>query len=264
MSGEGTARERRTTAWMRASKGERKLVLSTAYDAWMAGLVDEWVDGILVGDSLGVVVQGHETTLPVTVDDVVYHTRAVTRAARRALVVADLPFLSYQTSVEDALRAAGRCVKEGRAQAVKLEGGRSVADRVEALAEAGIPVAGHLGLQPQAVHALGGMEEQGDSPAAARELIDDARALDEAGVFLVVLERIPAALARRVTEAIAAPTVGIGAGPDCDGQIQVFHDLFRLRDPMAPGLATPRCDAGDLMREALRGWAEDVRGGAPA
>ncbi len=259
MSGE--AREgRRTAAWMAGSKGRRKLVLATAYDAWMGALVDEEVDGILVGDSLGVVVQGHRNTLPVTVDEIVYHTRMVTRATRRALVVADLPFLSYQSSVGDAMRAAGRCVKEGGAQAVKLEGGWPIADRVGALVGAGIPVAGHLGLQPQAIHALGGMEEQGDTPDAARELLEDARALEEAGAFAVVLERIPAALAARVTEDLSIPTVGIGAGPDCDGQIQVFHDLFGLREPMAQGLATPYCDAGETMRDALRRWAGDVRG----
>ena len=264
MSGDGPAAGRRTAVWMHGSKGQRKLVLSTAYDAWMAALVDPYVDGILVGDSLGVVVQGHETTLPVTLDEMVYHVRAVTRVARRALVIADLPFLSYQASLDDSLRAAGRCLKEGGAQAVKLEGGWPVADRVEALVGVGIPVAGHLGLRPQAVHTLGGMEEQGGTPAAARALLDDARALDEAGVFLLVLERVPAELARRVTETVSAPSVGIGAGPDCDGQIQVFHDLFRLREPVVPGLATPRCDAGKMMRDALRSWAEDVRGDAPA
>lgn len=245
---------------MAGAKGERKLVLATAYDAWMGALVDEHVDGILVGDSLGVVVQGHDTTLPVTLDEMVYHTRMVTRATRRALVIADLPFLAYQASVEDAMRAAGRCVKEGGAHAVKLEGGWPVADQVAALVGAGIPVAGHLGLRPQAVHALGGLEEQGDTPGAARELLEDARALEEAGAFLLVLERIPPEVARRVTAELSIPTVGIGAGPDCDGQIQVFHDLFRLREPMVPELATPFCDAGELMRDALRRWAGDVRG----
>lgn len=257
----GASREgRRTTSWFGEAKGRTKLVLATAYDAWMAAVVDEHVDGILVGDSLGVVVQGHENTLPVTLDEILYHARMVTRAARRALVIADLPFLTYQASVEDAMRAAGRCLKEGGAQAVKLEGGWPMADTVGALVGAGIPVAGHLGLRPQAVHALGGMDEQGDTPAAARELLEDARSLEEAGAFLLVLERIPPELARRVTEEATIPTIGIGAGPDCDGQIQVFHDLFRLRDPMVPELATPYCDAGELMRDAVRRYAEDVRG----
>lgn len=254
--------ERRTTAWMAGVKGDAKLVLATAYDAWMAALVDEFVDAILVGDSLGVVVQGNDTTLPVTLDDMVYHTRLVSRVARRALVIADLPFLTYQTSVRDAMRAAGRCLKEGGAQAVKLEGGRAMADRVEALVRAGIPVVGHLGLQPQAIHAIGSWDEQAATAAAGDELLEDARALEGAGLFLLVLERIPPELARRVTAALSIPTVGIGAGPDCDGQIQVFHDLFHLREPIAPGLATPYCDAGELLRDALRRYAEEVRGRA--
>ncbi len=256
---ERTRVERKTTTSITQAKGETKLSLSTAYDAWMGALVDEFVDAILVGDSLAVVVQGYDTTLPVTLDEIVYHTQMVVRGTQRALIIADLPFLSYETGRDDAIRSAGRCIKEGGAQAVKLEGGRSVAETVASLTAAGIPVVGHLGVQPQAIHTLGSLEPRDDEEAASN-LLADAKALEQAGIFALVLELVPASLARSVTQQLTIPTIGIGSGADCDGQIQVFHDLFQLRDSLAEGLATPFCDAGTLMRDALRHYATSVRG----
>ncbi len=252
---------RTTVTRLREMKGTRPIVMITAYDAWMASVVDDAVDAILVGDSLGIVVQGHDSTLPVTLDEIIYHCRAVARGSRKALVIADLPFLSYQASVEDAIRSGGRCLKEGGAQAVKLEGGRAVLPQVKALVEQGIPVAGHLGLTPQSIHLLGGFDEQGASDEAAREIRESAQALEEAGIFLLVLEAVPDALARSVTGSVRVPTIGIGAGPDCDGQVQIFHDLFGLGPTLAARFARRYFDAGTGMREAVMRYAEDVRQG---
>jgi len=237
----------------------RPVTMLTAYDFPLAKLVDEaGIDVILVGDSLGNVVLGYETTVPVTMDDMVHHVRAVTRGVRRALVVADMPFLSYQISVEDALRNAGRLIQEGGAHAVKVEGGAAVVDTVRAMTGAGIPVMGHLGLTPQSVHQLGGYKVQARDAAAARQLLQDARALEEAGVFALVLECIPAPLARMVTGALGVPTIGIGAGPDCDGQVLVTHDLLGLTGRKPPRFVKQYADLGAQILAAVGAYREDV------
>jgi len=232
----------------------------TAYDYTAALLADRaGIPMILVGDSMAQGMLGYEDTLPVTVDDVVHHTAAVTRGARQAFVVADMPFMSYQASVEDALRNAGRLLKEGGAQAVKLEGGRPVLDTVRALTGAGIATMGHLGLTPQSVHSLGGYAVQARSSDAARSLLEDALALQAAGAFAVVLELVPAELAAEVTEALDVPTIGIGAGPACDAQVQVWHDLLGLSLDFTPRHAHRYVEAGAQIREALERYAADVR-----
>src|SRR5688572_13170586 len=204
-----------------------KISVLTAYDATMAALLDRaGLDVLLVGDSLGMVVLGYETTLPVTLDMMIHHTAAVSRATRRALVVADMPFMSYQVTVEEALRNAGRLIQEGGAAAVKVEGGKPVADVVRRLAETGIPVMGHLGLTPQSVHALGGFKAQAQDHVSAERLISDACLLESAGAFSIVLESIPSELARTVSSTLSIPTIGIGAGPHCDGQVLVSYDAF--------------------------------------
>lgn len=250
-----------TTTALRAMKAsQRPIVMITAYDTPSARLVDEaGVDAILVGDSLGMTVLGFDSTLPVTVDDMVRHTAAVTRGARRALVVADMPFMSFQVSEEDALRAAGRLVAEGGAAAVKLEGGVHVAPTVKRLVQAGIPVMGHVGLTPQSVHQLGGYKVQAREAEAAANLIDDCLALQDAGAFAVVLECIPAELAALVSRELDIPTIGIGAGEGCDGQIQVFHDLLGLGGDFLPRHARRYADVGALVREAVTAYADDVR-----
>ncbi len=208
----------------------------TAYDATMAALLDRaGIDALLVGDSLGMVVLGHETTIPVTLDAMVHHAAAVTRGASRALVIADMPFLTYQVSEEDALRNAGRLMQEGGVHAVKLEGGRAIAGVTRRLVDTGIPVMGHLGLTPQSVHQLGGYGAVGKTDETATQIFDDARRLQDAGAFAIVLEAIPAELAQRVTGALAIPTIGIGAGPECDGQVLVSYDAFGLFDRFVPG-----------------------------
>jgi 3-methyl-2-oxobutanoate hydroxymethyltransferase len=265
-----------------ARKGERPLVLVTAYDAAQARLADAaGVDAILVGDSLGMVTLGHETTLPVTLDDMVRHTRAVSRGvtdrrtptgrapspenaargARHALVIADLPFGTYGASVEDGVRNGARLLSEGNAQAVKLEGaGPVLLETVRCLAAIGVPVMGHLGMTPQFVHRFGGFRAQGTTDAAGEALLNEAAALVEAGVFGIVLEVIPAALARRVTQAVPVPTVGIGAGPHCDGQVQVLHDLIGLAPGPVRKHARRYVEAGRLIQNALAEYAADVRG----
>ena len=254
--------KRITTSQIREMKGSSPIVMVTAYDAWMGQVVDDAGDVILVGDSLGIVVQGGENTLTVTLDEIVYHTRLVVRGTARALIVADLPFMTYQVSVEEAVRSGGRCLKDGLAQAVKLEGGRTVVPQVRAMVGHGIPVVGHLGLTPQAVHVLGGFKAQGGSAPAAQEIVDGAKALEDAGIFMLVLEAVPGDLAKRVTDSISVPTIGIGAGADCDGQVQVFHDLFALRQTPTGDWARSYVDAGQQLREAVSRYAEEVRSGA--
>jgi 3-methyl-2-oxobutanoate hydroxymethyltransferase len=245
-----------------AAKGKRKLSMLTAYDYPMARLVDQsGVDLVLVGDTLAMVVLGHEDTLAVGMTEMLHHTRAVTRAVRRALVVGDMPFLSYQVSCEQAVINAGRFLQEGRAQAVKLEGGSRVVPQVKAIVAAGIPVQGHLGLTPQSAAQLGGFKVQGKTAEAARLLIDDARALAEAGCFSIVLEAIPSAIAARITEAIAVPTLGIGAGPDCDGQVLVIHDVLGLFDRFVPRFVKQYAQLGQSALEALQRFREEVEKG---
>jgi 3-methyl-2-oxobutanoate hydroxymethyltransferase len=248
--------------FVRKKTSRQRIVMVTAYDYPSACLADRaGVDAILVGDSLAMVVQGHATTLPVTLDEMIYHVRAVTRARPKALVVGDMPFLSYQAGMDDAVFNAGRLLKEGGATAVKLEGGAAVVPLVRRLAAAGIPVMGHLGLTPQSVHVFGGFRVQARRVEAARQLLADAVALAEAGAFAVVLESVPSVVAREVTHAIPVPTIGIGAGPCCDGEIQVFHDLLGLYDEFLARHTKRHAELGRAAEEALRQYAEEVRTG---
>ena len=242
----------------------RKFAMITAYDYPSARLVEQaGIPVILVGDSLGSVIQGHESTLPVTMEDILYHTRAVVRATSRAIVVADMPFMSYQWNADEAVRNAGRLLQEGGATAVKLEGGAHIAPLVRRMVEVGIPVMGHLGLTPQSVNQFGGHKIQAKTPAAAAKLISDARALEAAGAFAVVLETIPAPVSQMVSERLAVPTIGIGAGPGCDGQVQVFHDLLGIFDDCRPKKhARQYANLGRVIREAVREYAGDVQAGA--
>lgn len=245
----------------RKRQGE-KIVMLTAYDATMARLLDRaGVDALLVGDSLGTVILGLDTTLPVTLDAVVHHTRAVSRGAEHAFVIADMPFLTFQISVAEAVRNAGRLLQEGGAAAVKLEGGRPVLDAVKRLVDVGIPVMGHLGLQPQSVHQAGGYVKRATRPDEADALVADAVALQDAGAFSLVLESIPPDVAQRVTGELAIPTIGIGAGPDCDGQILVSYDMLGLFDGFVPSFVRQYAKLGDAVVSAVREYAADVRGG---
>jgi len=239
----------------------KKLIVVTAYDALFARIVEEaGIEVILVGDSLGVVVQGNKDTLSVTMEDMLYHTRLVTGAAERALVIADMPFLSYQVTVEDAVRNAGRFLQVGAA-AVKLEGGAAVVDRVEAMTRFGIPVMGHLGMTPQSVHRYGGYKVQGKEREQGEALMADARALESAGAFAVVLEAIPADLAQAITQALRIPTIGIGAGPRCDGQVLVLYDLLGLFDEFVPKFVKPYAHLKADALQALRRYKEEVEQG---
>ena len=243
-------------------RGER-IVMLTAYDATMTRLFDRaGIDLLLVGDSLGNVILGLDTTIPVTLDEIIHHTRAVTRAASRALVVADMPFLTYQISAEQAMRNAARLFQEGGAAAVKLEGGRAVADTVGRITSAGLPVMGHVGLTPQHVHRLGGMRQQARDDDAAEELISDALALEDAGAFAVVLEAIPDPVAKEVTSRLKIPTIGIGAGPHCDGQVLVSYDVLGLFDGFVPPFVKQYAQLGELILNAVKNYADDVRQGA--
>ena len=242
-------------------RGE-KIAMLTVYDYTMARLLDRaGIDILLVGDSLGMVVLGYETTLPVTLDAMVHHTRAVSRGVERAMVVADMPFLTYQVSVPEALRNAGRLIQEGGAAAVKIEGGGAVVEAAARLVEAGIPVMGHLGLLPQSVHQLGGFRQQARLEEDADRLLADAQALEEAGVFALVLESIPAGVAETVTADLRIPTIGIGAGPHCDGQVLVSYDVLGLSQDAVPPFVRRYADLGEQTVAASRAYAEDVRAG---
>jgi 3-methyl-2-oxobutanoate hydroxymethyltransferase len=243
------------------SRGERITVL-TAYDFPMARLLDRaGIDVLLVGDSLGMVVLGYETTVPVTLNDMVRHTQAVSRGSSRALVVADMPFLTYQTDVPEALRNAGRLIQEGGASAVKVEGGRPILEVTQRLVEVGIPVMGHLGLTPQSVHQFGGFRQQARTEDAANRLMEDARGLERAGVFALVLESIPPDVAARVSEALSVPTIGIGAGPHCDGQVLVSHDVFGLFQEFVPPFVKQYAHLADTIVSAAQAYGDDVRTG---
>jgi 3-methyl-2-oxobutanoate hydroxymethyltransferase len=240
----------------------RKIKMITAYDYPTAVLVDgSPMDMILVGDSLGMVVLGYESTVPVTMEEMIHHTKAVMRGARKTFVVADLPFMSYHVSVEDALRNSGRLVKEGGADAVKLEGGSAMADSVRAIVRAGIPVMGHLGLTPQTATMLGGLRLQAKDASAARTLVADAKALEEAGAFAIVLEAIPSQLAALVTREVSVPTIGIGAGVECDGQVLVLHDMVGLFQRFTPKFVKRYADLGGAMADALSAYCQEVDGG---
>ncbi len=243
------------------TKGE-KIVMLTAYDYATAHLIDEaGIPLILVGDSLGMVVLGYESTIPVTLEEMLHHTKAVVKGARKALVVGDMPFMTYHVSVEDAIENAGRFLKETNCQAVKLEGGEAMADTVRRVVQCGIPVMGHIGLTPQAIHQLGGFKVQGKTQQAAEQLVKDAIALEEAGAFSVVLEAIPTPLARIITERLRVPTIGIGAGPHCDGQVQVISDLLGLYTDFVPKHAKRYATLFETIKQATRDYINDVKAG---
>jgi 3-methyl-2-oxobutanoate hydroxymethyltransferase len=240
----------------------RRIVMLTCYDAVFARLLEQAdVDVLLVGDSLNQVIAGQETTLSATLDQMIYHAAAVRRAAHRALVFVDLPFLTYQVTVPEAIRNAGRVLQETGAHGVKLEGGRPMAETVRALVDRGIPVIGHLGLTPQSVHALGGYRVQGREAGAAERLLADAKALEEAGACAVVLELLPSALARSISAALTIPTIGIGAGPGCDGQVLVLHDMLGLNESFNPKFLKRFAELGEAVRTAVRAYGADVRNG---
>ncbi len=244
------------------AKGE-KLSMLTAYDYSTAKLEDEsGINGILVGDSLGNVVLGYEDTVSVTMEDMIHHGAAVARGAKNALVVVDMPFMSYEVTVEEAVRNAGRLMKEGRAGAVKLEGGVRVAEQIRSIVKAGIPVMGHIGLTPQSINVFGGFKVQGKSEEAARALLADAKAVEEAGAFAVVIEAVPAALAQMITDAVSIPTIGIGAGAGCDGQILVYQDMLGMFSDFTPKFVKRYANVGEVMREAFANYAAEVASGA--
>ena len=239
-----------------------KIPMVTAYDYTAARIADAaGIPIILVGDSLGMVVLGYDSTIPVTMDDMVRHTRMVSRGASDALIVADLPFMAYQVDANEAMRNAGRLMQEGGAHTVKMEGGVAIADTVRRIVDAGAPVMGHIGLTPQSVNALGGYRVQGRTRATARRLLDDAVALQDAGAYSVVLECVPSPLAKVITERLTIPTIGIGAGPDCDGQVQVFHDMLGLFPDFLPKHARRYATLSDDITAAFRQYADDVRAG---
>lgn len=249
------------TFQQKKANGE-KISMLTAYDYSTAKLIDEaGINAILVGDSLGNVVLGYEDTLSVTIDDMIHHGAAVARGVKNSMVVIDMPFMSYQTSVYDALVNAGRLMKEGRANAVKLEGGKEVCPQIKAITNAGIPVMAHLGLTPQSINAFGGNKVQGKTEAKAQKLIDDAKAIEEAGAFAVVLECVPAKLAELITKAINIPTIGIGAGAGCDGQVLVYQDLLGMFSDFTPKFVKKYADIGSIMKQAFKEYINDINSG---
>ena len=252
----------RVPDFRKMKRRSEKITMLTAYDATMARLFDRaGLDALLVGDSLGMVVLGHETTLPVTLDAMIHHTAAVSRGTERALVIADMPFLTFQVSVAEAVRNAGRLMQEGGAAAVKLEGGRPVIEVVTRLVDVGIPVMGHLGVQPQSVHQMGGYAKRGTRPQEIDAILADAVALEQAGAFALVLESIPSALALTVTAQVGIPTIGIGAGPDCDGQVLVSYDMLGLFDRFVPPFVKQYAHLGETVVKAAQEYVEDVRAG---
>ncbi len=250
------------TALQQKADGDRISML-TAYDFSTARLEDEaGVNMILVGDSLGMVMLGYEDTLSVTMEDMLHHTKAVARGAKNAMVIADMPFMSYQTSVYDAVKNAGRLIKEGRAHAVKLEGGAAVSEQIRAITDAQIPVMAHIGLTPQSVNAFGGFRVQGKTEERARQLIEEAKIVEEAGAFAVVLECVPALLAEKITKSVKIPTIGIGAGAGCDGQVLVYQDMLGMYGEFVPKFAKKFADAGELMKNAFKEYINEVKSGA--
>lgn len=237
-----------------------KITMLTAYDYSTAKLIDEaGINSILIGDSLGNVILGYEDTLSVTMEDMIHHTRAVARGAKNALIVADMPFMSYQTSVYDAVVNAGRLIKEGRAQAVKLEGGASVCEQIRAITNASIPVVAHLGLTPQSINAFGGYKVQGKSEEAAKKLLSDAKAVEEAGAFALVLECVPSKLAKLISETLSIPTIGIGAGAGCDGQVLVYQDMLGMFSDYTPKFVKKYANVGEIMKTAFKEYIIEVK-----
>lgn len=243
-------------------KGE-KITMLTAYDYTTARIVDEaGIPLILVGDSLGMVVLGYESTIPVTMEEMLHHTRAVVRGTKQAMVIGDMPFMTYHISTDDALRNAARFIQEGGAQAVKLEGGVNVADKVRKIVECGIPVMGHIGLTPQSIYQLSGFKVQGKTPETARKLLEDAQALEEAGAFAIVLETVPSQLAALITQKISIPTIGIGAGAGCDGQVQVINDMLGSFTDFVPKHAKQYAKLADIIRDAVTQYDKEVKSGS--
>ena len=248
--------------FQQAKENGEKLTMLTAYDYSTAKLIDEaGINSILVGDSLGNVILGYEDTISVTMEDMIHHGAAVARGAKNALVVIDMPFMSYQTSVYDALVNAGRLMKEGRGDAVKLEGGVEVCPQIKAIVDAGIPVCAHIGLTPQSINAFGGFKVQGKSEAAAKKLLEDAKAVEEAGAFAVVIEGVPAKIAALITEQLHIPTIGIGAGKDCDGQVLVYQDMLGMFSDFTPKFVKRYANIGEVMKEAFQNYIKEVQDG---
>ncbi|CEN77701.1 3-methyl-2-oxobutanoate hydroxymethyltransferase [Paraclostridium sordellii] len=251
-----------TITFKDSKKNKQKLTMLTAYDYSTAKLIDSCgINGILVGDSLGMVCLGYEDTLSVTMEDMIHHTKAVAKGAKNSLIIADMPFMSYQTSVYDAVYNAGRLIKEGRAQAIKLEGGVEVFEQIQAVVKASIPVMGHIGLTPQSVNVFGGFKVQGKDEVAAKKLIEDAIAVEKAGAFSVVLEGVPSKLAKIVTEKLSIPTIGIGAGVDCDGQILVYQDMLGMFNDFTPKFVKKYESLGDKMKSAFEKYIDEVENG---
>ncbi|MFA9375705.1 MAG: 3-methyl-2-oxobutanoate hydroxymethyltransferase [Lachnotalea sp.] len=252
-----------TTVTLKESKNKNhKITMLTAYDYSTAKLMDQaGVNAILVGDSLGMVILGYKDTISVTMEDMIHHSKAVAKGCKNALVVTDMPFMSYQTSVYDAVVNAGRLMKEGRAGAIKLEGGKEILEQIEAIVKASIPVMGHLGLTPQSVNAFGGYKVQGKNEEAAKKLIEDAIALEEAGVFAIVLECVPQALAKIITDKISIPTIGIGAGAGCDGQVLVYQDMLGMFSDFTPKFVKQFGNVGDEMNKAFKNYIKEVNEG---
>ena len=250
------------TTFKQAKEQGEKLTMLTAYDYTTAKLIDEaGIHSILVGDSLGMVCLGYENTLSVTMEDMLHHTKAVTRGAKNALVIADMPFMSYQTGCYDALVNAGRMLKEGGAHAVKLEGGKEVCPQIEAIVRASVPVCAHIGLTPQSVHALGGFKVQGKGGEAAQKLLEEAKAVEQAGAFAVVLECVPEKLAALITEKISIPTIGIGAGAGCDGQVLVYQDMLAMYGDMSPKFVKVFANVGEEMKKGFAAYKREVQEG---
>lgn len=249
-------------SFKKAKQNHEKITMLTAYDYISAKLMDQaGIHALLVGDSVGMVFCGLENTLSVTVEQMIYHTQAVKRGAKEALIVVDMPFMSYQTDVKEALYNAGRLVKEGGAEAVKLEGGKAICPQIKAIVDAGIPVMGHIGLTPQSIHAFGGFKVQGKEVDTAKQLIEDAKAIEDAGAFAIVLECVPHELAGRITECISIPTIGIGAGNSCDGQILVYQDLLNMYEGVTPKFVKHYANIGVQMQEAFNKYIEEVQTG---
>ena len=251
-----------TASFKEAKERGEKITMITGYDYSTARLEDEaGVDAILVGDSLGMVMLGYEDTLRVTMEDMIHHSAAVARGAKNAMVVTDMPFMSYQTSVYDAVVNAGRLIKEGHAQAVKLEGGVKIKEHIRAITDASIPVMGHIGMTPQSVNEFGGFKVQGKSTDAARRIIEDAKAVEEAGAFAVVLECVPAELAAHITKILSIPTIGIGAGAGCDGQVLVYQDMLSLYGDFKPKFVKRFANAGEEMQKGIKAYIDEVKAG---
>lgn len=238
-----------------------KIAALTAYDYLIARILDKaGIDLVLVGDSVANVFQGHNTTLPVTLDEMIYHTKAVQRGIKTAMLVVDMPFMTYQTNIDEAFRNAGKIMKETEAGAVKLEGGEMIAPTIEKLSKNGIPVVGHIGLTPQSIHRFGGYQPRGKEEAEAKQILQDAKALEESGAFTIIIEKVPAGLAKMITESVKIPTIGIGAGPDCDGQILVLYDMLGLMEEFNPRFVRRYSNLSEIILNAVTKYVDDIKG----